>query len=133
MDPELKAYLDTMQKTLAQEIAMSRHHAEELSRATRNDAVLKIDGMRVNLTEQMDGVRVNLTAQLDGTRLDLTQQIAESRQYASPLNQETRILVEDVKHLVQLVAEGITTLRHQLGRKIDDHEVRISRLERRGP
>jgi len=41
MDPELKAYLDTMQKTLAQEIAMSRHHAEELSRATRNDAVLK--------------------------------------------------------------------------------------------
>ena len=85
-----------------------------------------------------------LKAYLDGMHQDLTQQIAESRQHAEQLNQETRqhaeqlnletrVLLEDMRHQVQLVAEGVTTVRDQLGRIIADHEERITRLERRMP
>ncbi|MCL5971153.1 MAG: hypothetical protein M1499_01140 [Firmicutes bacterium] len=89
-----------------------------------------------------------LKAYLEGMFHNLTQQIAESRQHAEQLNQETRqdlmahtdrrihetqVLIEDVRHEVQLVAEGVTTVRDQLGRVLDDHEERITRLERRRP
>ena len=74
-----------------------------------------------------------LKAYLGGMFQNLTQQIAQSRQHAEQLNQETRILIEDVRHAVQLVAEGATTVRDQLGGVLDDHEERITRLERRDP
>ena len=96
-----------------------------------------------------------LKAYLDGMRQDLTQQIAESRQHAERLNQETRqhaerlnqetrqhaeqlnretrVLFEDLRHDIQFVAEGVTTVRDQLGRTIADHEERITNLERRMP
>ena len=110
MDPELKAYLDGMFQNLSQQIAQSRQENQE-------------------------------------TRQDLTQQIAESRQHAEHLNQETRqdlidhmdrrinetyVLIEDVRHEVQLLAEGIITVRDQLGRVLTDHEERITRLEQGG-
>ncbi len=89
-----------------------------------------------------------LKAYLDAMRQDLTQQIAGSRQHAERLNQETRqdlmahaerlnqesrILIEDGRAEVRLVAEGVTTVRDQLGRIIADHEERLTRLERRVP
>ena len=69
-----------------------------------------------------------LKAYLDAVFQNLTQQIAQSRQHAEQLNQETRILIEDVRHEVQMVAEGVTTVPDQLGRVLDDHEERITRL-----
>ncbi|PSR34460.1 MAG: hypothetical protein C7B46_04810 [Sulfobacillus benefaciens] len=110
MDPELKAYFDGIFRNLSQQIAQSRQENHE-------------------------------------TRHDLTQQIAESREHAERLNQETRhdlidhmdrrinethVLIEDVRHEVQLLAEGIITIHDQLGRILADHEERITRLERRG-
>ncbi|MCL5972171.1 MAG: hypothetical protein M1499_06380 [Firmicutes bacterium] len=74
-----------------------------------------------------------LEAYLEGMFQNLTQQIAQSREHAERLNQETRVLMEDVRHEVQLVAEGVTTVRDQLGRILTDHEERITRLERRIP
>ena len=89
-----------------------------------------------------------LKAYLEGMRQELTQQITESRQHverlnqetrkdliahAEQLNRETRVLIEDARHEIQLVAEGVTTLRDQLGRILTDHEERITRLERRVP
>ena len=67
-----------------------------------------------------------LKAYLDGMRQDLMV-------HAEQLNQNPRVLLEDVRHPVQLVAEGVTTVRDQLGRIIADHEERITRLERRIP
>ncbi|MDA8194277.1 MAG: hypothetical protein M0Z53_09815 [Thermaerobacter sp.] len=89
-----------------------------------------------------------LKSYLDALRQDVTQQIAASREHADQLNQETRqdlmvhaeqlnretcVLVEDVRHQVQLVAEGVTTVHDQLGRMLANHEERITRLERRVP
>ncbi len=49
---------------------------------------------------------------------------------AQELNHETRVLLESLQGDVRLVAEGVTTVRDQLGRAILDHEQRIARLER---
>ena len=112
-DPELKAYLDGMRQDLTQQIAESRQHAEQLNQSTRQD----------------------LMQQMDGMRQDLTQQIAESRQHAEQLNREARILVEDLHHQVQLVAEGVMTVSEKLDRFHDEVKAnfgldkRVMRLE----
>ena len=132
MDPELKAYLDGMFQNLSQQIARSRQENQE----TRQD-----------LTQQIAESRQYAEHLNQQTRQDLTQQIAESRQHAEHLNQGTRqdlidhmdrrinetyVLIEDVRHEVQLLAEGIITVRDQLGRVLTDHEERITRLEQGG-
>jgi hypothetical protein len=102
---------------------------------------------RRDLTQQIVESREHAERLNEETRHELTQQIAESREHAERLNQETRhdlidhmdrrinethVLIEDVRHEVQLLAEGIITIREQLGRILTDHEERITRLERRG-
>ena len=44
---------------------------------------------------------------IDAMRQALAEQIAESRQHAEELNQETRVLLEDMRHDLQGVAEGV--------------------------
>ncbi len=100
--------------------------------------------MDPELKAYLEGMFQSLTQQIAQSR----QEIAESRQHTEQLNQETRkdlidhmdrsinetrVLIEDVRHQVQLVAEGVTTVRDQLGRIITDHEERITLLERRVP
>ncbi|MCL4318830.1 MAG: hypothetical protein M1596_02900 [Firmicutes bacterium] len=104
MDAELKAHLDAMRQALSEQIAESRQHAEDLNKETRQD----------------------LTAHAE-------QLNRETRQHAEQLNQETRVLLEDMRHDLQGVAEGVATVRDQLGRILADHEERITRLERRMP
>ena len=87
-----------------------------------------------------------LKAYLDGMRQDLTQQIAESRLHAEQLNQDTRrdlmahaeqlnretgVLIEDVRHQVQLVAEGVITFNEKLDRFHDEVEAQIFGLDKR--
>lgn len=74
-----------------------------------------------------------LKAYLDAIREDLTEQISGSRRHAEQLNRETCVIIEDVRHQIQMVAEGVTTVRNQLGRVLADHETRITNLERRIP
>ena len=102
MDPELKAYLDGMRQDLMA-------HAEQLNTQTRQDLHRRVD----EIHQRID----------DTTR--------ETRQHAEQLNHETRVLMEDMRQQIQLIAEGVTTVRDQLGRIIADHEERITRLERR--
>ncbi len=64
-------------------------------------------------------------------RQDLTQQIVESRQHAEQLNRETRILVEDLHHQIQLVAEGVTTVNEKLDRFHDEVEAKILGIDSR--
>ena len=81
-----------------------------------------------------------LKAYLEGMFQNLTQQIAETRQENQKTRQdltrqiaETRVLIEDVRHDVQGVADGVLTVNQKLDRAIADHEERIARLERRVP
>jgi len=68
--------------------------------------------MDPELKAYLEGMREGLSRQMNDMRQDLTQQIVETRQE----NQETRILIEDVRHQVQLVAEGVMTVNEKLDR-----------------
>ncbi len=119
MDAELKAYLDAMRQDLMDHTAQvnkeTRHdlmaHTAQLNKETRHDLMAHtnhlIEGLREDTTRRFDAV---------------DQQI-----------NETHVLLEDLRHYLQGVAEGVTTVREQLGRTIADHEERLTRLERRVP
>ena len=49
------------------------------------------------------------------------------------LIKETRVLIEDVRHDLHGVADGVLTVNQKLDRAIADQEERITRLERRVP
>ncbi|MCL5972467.1 MAG: hypothetical protein M1499_07900 [Firmicutes bacterium] len=81
-----------------------------------------------------------LKAYLEGMFQNLTQQIAETRQENQKTRQdltqqiaETRVLIEDVRHDVQGVADGVLTVNQKLDRYIAETDLRITRLERRAP
>jgi hypothetical protein len=82
-------------------------HAEQLNQETRQDLMAHAERLNDKTNQRID--------------------IVDQRV------RETRVLIEDVRHEVQLVAEGVTTVRDQLGRVVADHEERITRLERRVP
>ena len=101
--------------------------------------------MDPELKAYLDGMRQDLMAHAEqlnqDTRRDLMAHAEQLNQdtrrdlmaHAEQLNRETGVLVEDLHHQIQLLAEGVTTVRDQLGRIIADHETRITRLERRMP
>ena len=101
-DPELKAYLDGMRQDLTQQIAESRQHAEQLNQSTRQDLMQQMDGMRRDLVAHTDQ-RVN----------------------------ETRVLIEDVRHQIQLVAEGVMNVNEKLDRFHDEVQAKIFGLDSR--
>ncbi len=81
-----------------------------------------------------------LKAYLEGMFQNLTQQIAETRQENQKTRQdltqqiaETRVLIEDVRHDVQGVADGVLTVNQKLDRYIAETDLRITCLERRVP
>ena len=116
MDPELKAYLDGMRQDLMA-------HAEQLKQDTRRDLMAHAEQLNQDTRRDLMAHAEQLN---QDTRRDLMA-------HAEQLNRETGVLVEDLHHQIQLLAEGVTTVRDQLGRIIADHETRITRLERRMP
>ena len=100
----------------------TRQHAEQLNQATRQD-----------LTQQIAESRQHAEQLNTQTRQDLHRRIDETHQRIDDTTRETRVLLEDMRHQIQLLAEVVTTVRDQLGCIIADHEERITRLERRIP
>ncbi len=105
-----------------------------------------LDGMRQDLTQQMEGVRQDLSQQIVETRQHGEQLNQETRQHVEQLNQDTRrdlmahaeqlnretgVLIEDVRHQVQLVAEGVMTVNEKLDRFHDEVEAQIFGLDKR--
>ena len=72
-----------------------------------------------------------LKVYLEGMFQNLTQQIAETREHTERVNRETRVLVEEVRHQVQLVAEGVLSVNEKLDRFHGDVEAKILKLDRR--
>ena len=102
--------------------------------------------MRQDLTQQIEGVRQDLSQQIVETRQHGEQLNQETRQHVEQLNQDTRrdlmahaeqlnretgVLIEDVRHQVQLVAEGVMTVNEKLDRFHDEVEAQIFGLDKR--
>ena len=117
MEPEFKAYFEDMRQGLMD-------HAERLNRDTREFVEAGQKGLRKELMDHAEQLNRE-------TRAHAEQLNRETRVHAEQLNRETRILVEDLRQQIQLMAEGVTTVRNQLGSIIADHEERITQLERR--
>ncbi|MDA8206493.1 MAG: hypothetical protein M0Z36_10515 [Thermaerobacter sp.] len=120
-DPELKAYLDGMRQDLTQQIAESRLHAEQLNQDTRRDLMAH--------SEQLNqDTRRDLTAHAEQLNQDTRRDLMA---HAEQLNRETGVLIEDVRHQVQLVAEGVITFNEKLDRFHDEVEAKILGLDSR--
>ena len=82
-----------------------------------------LEDMRQGLTDHAEQLNRE-------TRAHAEQLNRDTRAHAEQLNRETRILGADFHAQIQLIAEGVTTVRDQLGQIIADHEERITQLER---
>ena len=138
IDAELKAYLDDMHRDLTQQIAESRQHAERLNQETGESLIAHAERLnqetRKDLITHAERLNQETSEDLIARMERLNQETRKDLiAHAEQLNRETRVLVEDVRHQIQLMAEGVTTVRDQLGRIITDHEGRITHLERRVP
>lgn len=104
VDAELKTYLDALRQDLTQQIAESRQHAEQLNQETRNELMAHTD-RRIKDTMAHTDQRIN----------------------------ETHVLMEDLRHDLQGVAEGVLTVNQKLDRYMADTDKRLTRLEHRLP
>jgi exonuclease VII large subunit len=95
------------------------------------DAELKayLDAMRQDLMDHTNHLIEETHQHIEGLREDTSRRFDAVDQQIN----ETHVLVEDLRHDLRGVAEGVTTVREQLGRTIADHEERLTRLERRVP
>ncbi len=121
MDLELKAYLESLRHDLMA-------HAEQMNRSTRQDLTQQMDGMRQALMTHAEELNQD-------TRRDLMAHAEQlngaTRQHTEQLNRETRILVEDLRDQIQLVAEGLATVSDKLERFHDEMEAQIFGLDKR--
>ena len=78
-----------------------------------------------------------LKAYLDALRQDLMahtdRRINETIAHTDRRINETQVLIEDLHHDLQGVAEGVLTVNQKLDRYMADTEQRLTRLERRVP
>ena len=110
MDPELKVYLDAFRREVAQQIGATNQKMDTVNAETRQE-----------LTARMEQLNAE-------TRQELTVRMEQLNVEA---RRELRALMEDVRHEIRLVADGVITVRDQLGRILTDHEARITALEQR--
>jgi F0F1-type ATP synthase membrane subunit b/b' len=152
MDAEFKAYLDAWRQELSDQIAESRQHAEQLNQATRQELTRQIVEFRQQAEQLNQATRRDLMGHVERliqetrqdltthaerlnhkTRQDLAEQIRETRDDLAEQIRQTRVLIENLRHDLQAVAEGVLTVNDKLDRVTADHEARITRLERRVP
>lgn len=122
LDPELKAYLESMRHDL-------KEHAERLNQATRQDLTQQMNGMRDALEGQIADSRTHAEHLNQATRQDLMA-------HADRLNQETRVLLEVLRDDLKGVADGVLSVNEKLDRfqHATDHQLaqldtRVLRLE----
>ena len=138
IDPDLKAYLDSMRQDLTDQIAGVSEHAERLNRETREHAErlnreTREHAERLNQEAREHAERLSQEAREHAERLN-----QETREHAEQLNQETRVLLEDVRHDVKGVADGVLLLNEKLAlfqeatvREISNLDHRVMRIEAR--
>ena len=76
--------------------------------------------------ERVESMDAELKAYLDALRQDLMA-------HTDLRINETHVLIEDLRHDLQGVAEGVLTVNQKLDRYMADTEQRLTRLERRVP
>ena len=108
MDPDLKAYLDSLQK----------------------DLLGRMDAMQHELTAQISETSEH-TEDLHAQAIEHADRLAnEAMGHADQLHAQTRVLFESLDTKIGLVWEGIRSIKETLDVKWEDHEQRIQRLER---
>ncbi len=90
-----------------------------------------LDSIAGNLTEQIIASREHAEALNQATRAEMMTQAQESRHYAEDLNRGTRVLLEDLRHQVQIVAEGVGVISDKIDRLRDDMDQKINALDAR--
>ena len=133
MDQELREYLDAMQESLVTQTKDSREHAEHL----HAQAIGHAEHLHAQATEHAEHLHAQAIEHAEHliaeTRKDLTVLIVESREHADHLHTEARVLIERVDAKTSLIWEGVKAIRETLDGRLEDHERRIQRLERRVP
>ncbi len=121
MDQELKAYLERLSQQITESNAETRR---ELT-----------DRMLAMNTETRRMVADQVSGQISETRRELTARMVtlngETRGHSEQLHREARILIEEVGKNVGLVWEGVQAIKESLDTRLDDHEHRLQKLERK--
>ena len=125
MDPELKVYLDAFRREVAQQIGATNQKMDTVNAETRQELT--------GLMEQGNAeTRQELTARMEQLNAETRQELTvRMEQLNVEARRELRALMEDVRREIRLVADGVITVRDQLGRILTDHEARITALEQR--